>query len=59
LLQPPSSGLLTAVVFPAERREVALASQAAALKRRGVVEVALAGGTAASGEGARLLPDLD
>src|SRR5215472_2411258 len=40
----------------AQRSKVALASQAAALKWRGVVEVALTGRTAAAGEGAGLLP---
>ena len=47
------------MVMSAQRSQVALASQAATLEWRGVVEVALAGGTAASGERTSLLPDSD
>lgn len=59
LFQLPARGLLGLVMPTAQRGEVALTGQAAALERRGVVEVALAGGTAAAGEGAGLLPDPD
>jgi hypothetical protein len=59
LFQPPAGGLLGLVVPTAQRSEVALTSQAAMLEWCGVVEVALASGTATSGEGASLLPDPD
>src|SRR5215469_1317950 len=59
LFQLPPGGLFGLVVLATQRSEVALAGQAAMLERRGVVEVALAGGTAAPREGASLLPDPD
>src|SRR6185437_11201023 len=47
LLQPPAVGLFTAVVVPAQRRQVALAGAAALVMGLGVVQVA-AGGPAAA-----------
>jgi hypothetical protein len=59
LFQPPARRLLGLMVATAQWSEIALASEATTLEWRGVVEVALAGGTAAAGEGAGLLPDPD
>ena len=48
LVQPPSVGLLAPVMVPAQRRQVALARQAALVPGHGVVQVAAGRGPAAA-----------
>src|SRR5262245_29980785 len=57
--QNPSGCLFRLVVPSAERRQIALASHAALVIRSRVVEVATSGGSAAAGEAAGPVPDLD